>query len=296
MKRLIINPIGGLANRMRAIASGLELAHHTGRKGEIIWPVDNDLRCPYEKLFEVPEDFPPIKDIGSWTDRLFYDVPRKRNLYLSPLFRLGKKAVRITDIEIRTMDFRHSRELEEKVKRTKEDVMIRSGLDFFPADDGDYPRLFRPKTHIMNEAKTRSGGKRMIGLHIRRTDNGMAIRHSPVTLFEKTIEKEIAADGNVVFYLATDEPTLKKKLKERYGSQRIVCSDLPAVRDSEEGMTEALTEMMTLSLCEKIYGSYWSSFSEAAALLGQIPLMQLCTKQQPLLTTGKHFRKKEKLF
>lgn len=52
MDRLLISPVGGLANRMRAIASGISLAQNLGVSDvEVAWPVNSDLFCRFEELF-----------------------------------------------------------------------------------------------------------------------------------------------------------------------------------------------------------------------------------------------------
>lgn len=48
----------------------------------------------------------------------------------------------------------------------------------------------------------------------------------------------------------------------------ITQSDVEFVRNSKEGIECALLDLMALSRCEKIYGSYYSSFSEVAAKWG----------------------------
>ena len=58
---LIIQPIGGLCNRMRAINSARMLAEKRQEKLTVIWFVNPELGCPFEKIFEPTDAFKVIK-------------------------------------------------------------------------------------------------------------------------------------------------------------------------------------------------------------------------------------------
>ena len=51
MTKIIINPIGGLANRMRCIASGIALAMETGSDYEVVWAVNDELAAYVTRLY-----------------------------------------------------------------------------------------------------------------------------------------------------------------------------------------------------------------------------------------------------
>lgn len=55
-------------------------------------------------------------------------------------------------------------------------------------------------------------GKNVIGLHIRRTDNVTAISLSPDECFHNIIDQELIKDGNSLFYVASDDQTVKDEL------------------------------------------------------------------------------------
>lgn len=56
-----------------------------------------------------------------------------------------------------------------------------------------------------------------------------------------------------------------------YG-KRILTNTPPLNRDSLEGMIGAVVDLWSLSRTKKIWGSYYSSYSEMAAILGNINL------------------------
>lgn len=118
-------------------------------------------------------------------------------------------------------------------------------------------------------------GENSIGLHIRRTDNKESIRCSTDALFFNVIDQTLRNDPSVKFYLATDSQETKRIFQEKY-PQNIVVNPAKAARDTKDGIITAMVEMILLSRTKKIFGSYYSSYSEAAALLGNVPLQQLC--------------------
>lgn len=268
---IIINPIGGLANRMRAIAAGVSLSLETGSKCKIVWPVNTDLYCPFDLLFKKLPYNIEVRNIKGREDLLFYDIPRKRNMYISGLLQYGKYCKKIVDS--------HDDIKSEVTKCMKSDkpFLIRSGLEFYDYSPRLYRNLFHPQEYIVDKVNeiidTAYSGK-IIGIHIRRTDNAKSISESPLELFIETVNRELKNDPNVKFYLATDDEWTKEHLTTLYGD-RIIYSTSNADRTSVEGIKDAMIEMLCLSKCEKIYGSYWSSFSEAAALYGNTQLIQL---------------------
>ena len=50
--KLLFVPSGGLANRMRAMASAWQLAVHTGVKVETVWFCDWVFNAPFHSIFE----------------------------------------------------------------------------------------------------------------------------------------------------------------------------------------------------------------------------------------------------
>ena len=79
-------PVGGLANRMRAIDSAIALAQDTHHELRIIWFKDQGLNCKFCELFQ-PIMLPgvSVREAGP-SDHLLHDRPRKKNFYLPSFF------------------------------------------------------------------------------------------------------------------------------------------------------------------------------------------------------------------
>ena len=80
------------------------------------------------------------------------------------------------------------------------------------------------------------------------------------------------------FYLATDSRDVKDIFKYLFGPS-IITSDPDYSRNNEIGIKDALFEMFMLSKSQKIYGSYWSSFAENAASIGNISIETIVNQQ-----------------
>ena len=79
-------PVGGLANRMKAIDSAIKLSRKTNSELHIIWFKDRGLNCRFDQLFE-PIDLPNVKITeATWSDYLLYDRPRQKNIFIPHLF------------------------------------------------------------------------------------------------------------------------------------------------------------------------------------------------------------------
>ena len=113
-----------------------------------------------------------------------------------------------------------------------------------------------------------------IGIHIRRTDNVESIRNSPLSLFIEAIKREIAVDGDVRFFVASDSDEDKRKLLEMFGD-RIITTFESCDRNSRQGIENGLTDLYLLSRTYKIYGCFGSSFTEVASLIGNVELIVL---------------------
>ena len=265
-KRIVFVPVGGLANRMRSVASAIALAEDTASKIQVKWFCDWALNAPFCKLFQ------PIAEIteASFLDLLISDRPRRRNFRVPALFQKHM--------------FRSCLYEEEMPK------LMKTGFDFRQwAEDGGgymascypfyiYPegmvnRLFRPLPHITAEVDRRCSAFSgyAIGLHVRRTDNVASIEGSPLELFFDAADKELECHDDLCIYLATDSEEVKKQMRSRYGN-RVICGENKADRNSVAGICDGIADMYALSRTAHVYGSFHSSFSELAAEVGNIPL------------------------
>lgn len=278
---LTVNPIGGLANRLRAIAAAIALARDAKCDLRLVWGVNDELKAAFADLFEMqpfgdmgiaaPESFAPLPY------RLLYECPRRKNLYFPTLWQKLKYDERIVDDTPRMAALRDNPAELLKLARTR-NLYIQAGTPFYPFDPAVYPKLYIPTAEIARKisAITDRFSPCTIGCHIRRTDNAQSILRSPTELFIESIRREQAAHPDLKVLLCTDDEPTKAQLKALFG-QAVITSPNRASRSSLAGMKEAVAELYALSRTRKIYGSYYSSFSEAANMLTAVPITQLTT-------------------
>ncbi|WP_212833924.1 hypothetical protein, partial [Acinetobacter pittii] len=70
------------------------------------------------------------------------------------------------------------------------------------------------------------------------------------------INKELALNPDTLFYLASDDMEIKKEFKEKFGDH-IIVSILSSDRGSSQGIKDAFTELLVLSRCRLLLGSWW---------------------------------------
>jgi len=109
-----------------------------------------------------------------------------------------------------------------------------------------------------------------VGVHIRRTDNVISVRNSPLEMFLKYMHEEVRNDSRTKFFLSTDDLQVKKEIEAAY-PDRIITQHNPVRRDTGAGMIDAVVDLWCLKHTNKLLGSYWSSFTDLAIRLGNMP-------------------------
>lgn len=259
MKKHIIIPTGGLANRIRVILSALQWQNDYGYKVSVWWRASSELACRFEDIF-MPVD--EIKEIG-----------RERILY----FRLMKKLYKYHLIPWRIVfdDYQYNAVINYVTNCNGRRKMIcRSFSRFYEGSTRTYHQVFRLNAFMQQQVALarKQLPPATVGVHIRRTDNIDSIRQSPLEAFEKRIEDYLQDYPDASFYLATDDYDVQQAFRKRFG-ERIIIKYGPLVRDSKEGIQHAVVELYTLAACKEIWGSYYSSYSELAAQIGNKPLI-----------------------
>ena len=266
--QLLFVPSGGLANRMRAIASAYTLTQQTDSDLQVVWFQDWALHAPFRSIFEET----PLVAVREATlvDHLIYDRARKKNFFLPALpqrmlFQRHIKEQDVTPLKKQSFDF-------EQWARGKRCYMsCYQVFGSFP--DNLYSQLFHPVKEVMGvvDSYRSQFNSHTIGLHIRRTDNAESIAKSPTELFINKVREEIDQHDDAKVFLATDSTEVKKEFIAAFGS-RIITPQEEACRDSISGIRGGVIDLWTLASTQKIYGSAGSSFSPMAASIGGVPL------------------------
>ncbi|MDO4510694.1 MAG: hypothetical protein Q4B68_02615 [Bacteroidales bacterium] len=276
MKKTVLTlvPTEGLANRMRAWASAIAFTERHGMALNVVWRKCSNNNCLFSDLFKPLSEAvaPHVRLVdGGAAAQWLYDQPMKRNLHLPRLWHALKYGVRIY--------FHHMRSIAQQYEGAAREQHVLNlvgegdALVFSCYPLCDYPdalnaSVFRPTDEIEARIQQRAAdfAPSMIGVHIRRTDNAMAIKSSPISLFEHHMRQALEQYPGAHFYLATDDERVKRHMEHAFPG-KIHTSPAPADRTSAEGMKEAAVEMFTLARCNHFIGSYYSSFSDMVLAL-----------------------------
>ena len=276
-RKVVLVPVGGLANRFFAIDSAISLCRHYKHPLEIIWFKDPALNTTFHSLFEpVSMSDVTIRE-ANLMDYLLYDRPRKKNFFIPWIFQKVTFRKRFYERESQLLA-KQSHDFSELASPGA--IYIATFVQLVPSEL-NYS-MFKPtlKIKMQIESVCAQLGDYCIGIHIRRGDNVFSISESPLSLFIKRIDHEISLNSSATFYLATDSDDVKADLVQRYG-KRITVLNRSADRLSTSGMQDAVSELFILASTKKVLGSYYSTFSVLAARLGYIEYEEI--KKQPNL-------------
>lgn len=266
MSKFSIVPYAGLANRMRAVASGISVAQQfQGSVTNVFWIKEKGCFAEFTDLFEkvkIPNVY--VYDICNLN--LFKIKSKFTNLFIPTFLR----------------SFYYKKQIIDFNGKTDGDILSlipNEGAIYFSTCHSmcsHYPlnEIFVPIAAIRSQidkiTSNFSSGK-TIGLHIRRTDNKESISNNGIEDFMRKIESELFKNNRTKFYLATDDILVKNELKEKY-KDAIITNDATLSRNSLKGIKDAITDLWCLSKTDYLIGSYYSSYSEIAAELGGIHL------------------------
>lgn len=255
---LIIQPVGGLCNRMRSINSARILAKKRNEKLLVIWFVNAELGCPFERIFEPTDAFRVINIRSKWNIR-------KMALQLAAMA-FGSFA----DNEL-IRSHKGNGNLDETFTASlKKLTYIATEEHFFECHDYT---PFVPAKEIADKIREKQNelGSHAVGVHIRRTDNKPAIGKSSTDAFCKSMNEALKEDPQTMFYLATDDLSEEEYLRNQFPDKIISNRERNLSRDSISGIQDAMLDLYCLAATTKIIGSFFSSFTDIAADMHQIP-------------------------
>jgi len=261
-------PIGGLGNRINAICSVIVFCKKFNKSLKIIWFKDHGLNCSVKELMSINPDLDNIQmEDAKFSDFILRDNPRRKNLWIPKFFQFFLFDRRIYKNEVSQVLSTFVKSDFGKLDKYKHVFMINWGKFWC---EPDMWKSITIKPQIKNRAeeiiKSFGNVKRLVGIHVRRTDHLWSIRNSPTELFVKKIQKEINLyRENVRFYLASDSLEVKNEIVSIFGD-KIITSVKQTNRDTKEGIIDAFIEMNVLAMTDKIYAP-GSSFSETAHFL-----------------------------
>ena len=253
-------PQAGLCNRMNAIISAFAFnIKYPNVPIKIYWVKSKDCFADFGDLF-LPIDTETIKLYP--LERFILRPAKKSNLYIPMLMRKFIYNAEYNGSEISNLKC-------ELWMHGKKNVYLTAYNRFclLPYND-NIGNLFKPTEDIENKINevTSKYTSNTVGIHIRRTDNLLAIKNSPIEKFYRYIDEALNED------ISSDDAKVKEDLQKRYGN-RIISQNWKLERFSVQGMKDAVTELFCLARTNRIIGSTNSTYSMMAASLYDIPII-----------------------
>ncbi len=278
---ITVKPYGGLGNRIRVLYSVLGTSQKWDHQIKIIWDCHQELNCPFEELFLIPENC-RVRNIKQGLIRKLYRYTFDK-LHLSKLrsyrYDLVLSDKEISNIRKKAVDpgplFEHS------------NIYIESCLDFYRGPEITDFLTINPAIKREAQKTYDTFGTKVYGIHVRQTDNIMSKKYSSPSAFQRLIRKRLREESDAQFFLATDSMEVEERFMSEFGKSMIVRQNKELDRNSEQGVKDALIEMICLSKTKKIYGSYYSSFTSVSAMLSGVGYENVIA-QNAEITFGKN--------
>lgn len=259
-KKLVLIPCGWLGNRIRAISAAYAFAKSCNRKLQVIWiDYDQGMRMPFSKTFAAPNDFEVIEIRGQLGWFLYSAVSKLA--HLAKLKRLGNYLFRLGAFY--TVD--------EEWQSSAKNICIETDSMFFPFEK--IPLTFNKKIREMGDTFLGATHGNYVGMHIRRGNNPKAIKNSPTELFINRAKEEIYTNNKAIF-LCTDDAGTKEVFRQNFG-ERVYTREVVLDHSKEAHFIDAAIDLYCLSKAQKIYGSYYSSFTSVSPFFNCVPLVKL---------------------
>jgi hypothetical protein len=285
MGTIFCSPVGGLANKLRHVVSARVLAENLGYDFFICDWINNDITPGFDNVFKTNESY-KISTINDIVDlNIYYQWVSGRGVNLRKFSDPSKEDSILSvggfyDLNVlKTFNTIHFAGLDTIVILDKPIEQWNKEYDRY---------LSRIEINETIENKIPEITDNVIGVHIRRGDNALAIKNSPtekfINFFDQNKDKKI--------FLSTDDMDLEILIKSKYDNvfvnektgfhdnKTIIRSDIRTTTDSTKSkedlltsLEEAVTDLYTLSRCKTIYGCSDSSFTAMASKINNSKLI-----------------------
>jgi len=256
----IIQPIFGLSNRLRTIASAYSICKELNRNLIINWIQDCHCDCRIEDLITNIDDLCVAVIDNINTNKLMkLGVSFQRNYNDNPIIDHTKKKIYIESNCALNNKFsgKHSNSFLKSLMFNTEINNLINSIPNINEHIGMHIRMEGGKEYTSNEYEKESNwdenGKRELFKYreISHIDN-----------FINQINNILHKNPEQKFFIATDMKVNYKKLIDIYGNDTIKFLHRDLFDRSKKQIYYAIADIILLSKCKQFYGSTWSSFSE----------------------------------
>ena len=235
---------GGLCNRLRSLTSAQFLCARRGATLCLIWNARPECPAEFKSLFEVPAGI-VLGDPGTSANTTYWDLGLG---WATPEY---YRRVFLPELA--------PQEMLARVRPYVQGLRPVRGI----------------RDRIEDHAKHWPAG--IVGVHVRRTD------HSRPTAQGRKFTRDIPSDAALLrrlnalppersFFVAADNPDSMRLLEDAYPGRVYSHPKRWLHAWRQTGVADAVVDLYCLARTSRIVGTFYSSFSEYAALLGSLPI------------------------
>lgn len=246
--------VPGLCNRIRGLFSVYTLSQFLNKPFKFAWHRSKPCDSLFQTIFRVPQNFTHIEGVD-------FTRPKDGTLKIFRTFDLPYNFYNDTIKNNYDLDW---------------STYYQSYLSNL--------RKLKPISNIHKKIlnfATENNINERIGLHIRKTDNGVGNKNKRYRTNENwyfnMIDSEIDQNNKSKFFLATDNAESRLKIMERYGDRVISYTthgDFNKQKLRQTTIENSVIDLYCLSMCKRLYGENGSSFSDVASELGNIEFIR----------------------
>ncbi|MDO5017256.1 MAG: hypothetical protein Q4E10_02700 [Porphyromonas sp.] len=277
-KGITLVPVGGIACRIRTIASMIYLAEKYQRPLEILWHSGELMPLPTDRLFTlVPRLQGKRITVRQFKrrDHLINTPPMPQNLYLTFPFTSLRYDRVLSPKRVESLLGGQRHNLEEWIKDRDKSLLIATDQPLGKFDN--MYEVLEPTVEVNNVllSSMASWKGRVIGVHINRRINPQTTHNeSPIELFIKRMQEMIEQDNDVEFFIATTSKDERERLAAIFRN-RVYVPQTATDPHTLKGVIQSLGELLALSHTERILTTPGSNYSQVASEVGDIPLEPL---------------------
>lgn len=246
-RALVVELNHGLANRLVTLVSCMAASEAMGKEAQFIWSLNRNCGCRFHDLFENSITLVDHKRIIDFNDDTTF----------RPAFLTSRKTLFYSSYRMRTFEKRGSLDWDIHNIPFISGIVDQAAIDF-----SRRLNMLQPRQEVCDLVPSFS--RSAVGVHVRRTDLPWKSR-SPLEAFEKRMGALIAEKPDTQFFLASDSVWVKSYFRDKYGDA-VCCSSEPSSRSSAAGLRHALADIIALSQCRIVLGTFNSSFSWLASM------------------------------
>jgi hypothetical protein len=286
-KAIFVHAQYGLGNRLRALGSAMAFAQATNRVIVLVWVPDHHLNCLFSDLFVQQDDIVVCDGFGTVDSWPYEEARRQDPVAFNAV--VWYNLMRHNGVHVHDPGSLIENDPKRHIYISTAYVIQSMVTPFIIRTRSPYWRILQTLTPNIAVASLveRLGQMpmhKMMGVHIRskRIESDIsgvgAAEYSQessartdywrnLTQVETFVDEMHRQSSSQLFYVAADQVEVLDKLQATFPS-RVFSTPRRCDSRDRECLTYAMADILLLSKCATIRGSYWSSFSELSVRIG----------------------------